>query len=186
MWSPPYHRSIFKRYRSDRHFSEFLPTRWRQKLTGIDLEQKVSPLLCIVRSLVVKTFLFFNFSIKHVLCFYSLIFSYIFFWAFIYVKTHRTLNAKWQSVVAVLIIKIYYCSCAFEFHLSTVNRLDLRPPITSVLWRCWLGGKKGIRPVKNWVVGCWRGYLSGLRCRYICQPYVIHYATLIQYFDRNS
>ena len=22
-----------------------------------------------------------------------------------------------------------------------------------VLWRCWLGGRKGIRPVKNWVVG---------------------------------
>ena len=22
----------------------------------------------------------------------------------------------------------------------------------SVLWRCWLGGRKGIRPVKNWVV----------------------------------
>ena len=27
----------------------------------------------------------------------------------------------------------------------------------SVLWRCWLGGRKGIRPVKNWVVGCWCG-----------------------------
>ena len=25
------------------------------------------------------------------------------------------------------------------------------------IWRCWLGGKKGIRPVKNWVVGCWSG-----------------------------
>ena len=35
----------------------------------------------------------------------------------------------------------------------------------SVLWRCWLSGRKGIRPVKNWVVGCWRGYLSGARCR---------------------
>jgi len=23
----------------------------------------------------------------------------------------------------------------------------------SVLWHCWLGGRKGIRPVKNWVVG---------------------------------
>jgi len=29
-----------------------------------------------------------------------------------------------------------------------------------VLWRCWLGGRKGIRPVKNWVVGCWRGCLG--------------------------
>jgi len=36
----------------------------------------------------------------------------------------------------------------------------------SVLWRCWLGGRKGIRPVKNWVVSCWCGYLSGLRCRF--------------------
>jgi len=29
-----------------------------------------------------------------------------------------------------------------------------------VLWHCWLGGRKGIRPVKNWVVGCWHGYLE--------------------------
>ena len=29
--------------------------------------------------------------------------------------------------------------------------------LPSVLWRCWLGSRKGIRPVKNWVVGCWRG-----------------------------
>jgi len=28
-----------------------------------------------------------------------------------------------------------------------------------------LGGRKGIRPVKNRVVGYWRGYLSGARCR---------------------
>jgi len=31
--------------------------------------------------------------------------------------------------------------------------------LPSVLWHCWLGGRKGIRPVKNWVVGCWRGCL---------------------------
>jgi len=37
--------------------------------------------------------------------------------------------------------------------------------LLSVLWHCWLGGRKGIRPVKNWMVGCWRGYLSGARCR---------------------
>jgi len=35
--------------------------------------------------------------------------------------------------------------------------------VPSVLWRCWLG-MKGIRPVKNRVVGYWRGYLSGARC----------------------
>jgi len=30
---------VFKRYHSDKHRSEFLPTRWRQKSTGIDMEQ---------------------------------------------------------------------------------------------------------------------------------------------------
>ena len=40
----------------------------------------------------------------------------------------------------------------------------------SVLWRCWLGGRKGIRPVKNWVVRCWLGYLSGSRCRFAYGP----------------
>jgi len=39
-----------------------------------------------------------------------------------------------------------------------------------MLWRCWLGGRKGIRPVKNWVVGCWHGYLSGARCRLAYGP----------------
>ena len=34
-----------------------------------------------------------------------------------------------------------------------------------MLWRCWLGGRKGIRPVKNWAVGCWHGYLPWARCR---------------------
>ena len=38
------------------------------------------------------------------------------------------------------------------------------------VWRCWLGCRKGIRPVKNWVVGCWRGYLSGARCRLAYGP----------------
>ena len=28
-------------------------------------------------------------------------------------------------------------------------------------WCCWFGSRKDIRPVKNWVVGCWCGYLSG-------------------------
>jgi len=29
----------------------------------------------------------------------------------------------------------------------------------SVLWRCWLGVRKGIRPVKIWLMSCWHGYL---------------------------
>ena len=40
----------------------------------------------------------------------------------------------------------------------------------SVLRHCWLGGRKGIRPVKNSVVWCWRGYLSGAMCRLAYGP----------------
>ena len=38
--------------------------------------------------------------------------------------------------------------------------------MSSVLWCCWLGGRMGMWPVKNWVVRYWRGYLSGARCRW--------------------
>jgi len=33
-----------------------------------------------------------------------------------------------------------------------------------------LGGRKGIRPVKNRVVGYWHGYVSGARCRLAYGP----------------
>jgi len=32
-------QSVFKRYYSDKHFHELVPTRWRQKSTGTDMEQ---------------------------------------------------------------------------------------------------------------------------------------------------
>ena len=50
------------------------------------------------------------------------------------------------------------------------RRFPLKPFVPSVLWRCWLGGRNGIRPVKNWVVKCWHGYLSGARCRLAYGP----------------
>ena len=36
IWSPTYQQSVLKRYHSHKHFSMFLPTRWRQKSTGVD------------------------------------------------------------------------------------------------------------------------------------------------------
>ena len=54
-----------------------------------------------------------------------------------------------------------------------------------MLSRCWLGGRKGIWPVNNWVVGCWHGYLSGVRCRFAYGPVdatVTHYL-LLQYIQ---
>ena len=39
-----------------------------------------------------------------------------------------------------------------------------------MLWCYWLGSRKGIRPVKNWVVGYWRGYLPAARYRLAYGP----------------
>ena len=39
-----------------------------------------------------------------------------------------------------------------------------------MLWRCWLGGRKGIWPVKKPSGGCRCGYLSGARCRLAYGP----------------
>ena len=41
-------QSVFQRYHGDKKFSRVLPTRWRQKTTGIDMEQNhVTVTLCI-------------------------------------------------------------------------------------------------------------------------------------------
>jgi len=62
-----------------------------------------------------------------------------------------------QTVSLVTVLCPKYLACKV-WHL-------LKTTVPSVLWCCWLGDRKGIRPVKNWVVGCWHGYLSGARCR---------------------
>ena len=49
--------------------------------------------------------------------------------------------------------------------LQPLYNLTCASCLPSVLWHCWLGDRKSIQPVKNWVVGCWRGCLSGARCR---------------------
>jgi len=89
--------------------------------------------------------------------------------------------------VCILIINLLCCHFVFYMYLSTIchcvhltcknkrqftyllnvtNFLVLyRDNEPSVLRRCWLSSRKGIRPVKNGVVGCWHGYLSGARCR---------------------
>jgi len=51
---------------------------------------------------------------------------------------------------------VYSCLCLFVC-VCVYMCLHFMP---SVLWRCWLGGRKGIWPVKNWVVGYWHGCLG--------------------------
>jgi len=48
-----------------------------------------------------------------------------------------------------------------EVYLHYINYYQMICSLPSVLWCCWLGGRKSIRPVKKWVVGCCSGYLSG-------------------------
>jgi len=38
--------------------------------------------------------------------------------------------------------------------------------LPSVLRRCWLFVRESIRPVKDCVIRCWHGYLSGARCEW--------------------
>ena len=49
-------------------------------------------------------------------------------------------------------------------------RMRMLRKMPSVLWRCWLGGRKGIRPVKNRVVWYCHGYLSRARYRLAYGP----------------
>jgi len=48
---------------------------------------------------------------------------------------------------------------------------------SSVLWCCWLKSRKGIRPVKIWMVGCWHGcvWVEGQICIW---PSWYHYHSL--------
>ena len=64
---------------------------------------------------------------------------------------------------------------AIQFSMNIVwkdarNMMNVVLQVPSVLWCCWFGSRKGIWPVKIWVVGYWRGYLSGARCRLACGP----------------
>ena len=71
-----------------------------------------------------------------------------------------------QQQQATGVSRMFY-TAVYNLFVTTKLRLPNWP---SVLWRCGLGSRKGIQPVKNWVVGCWRGYLSGARCRLAYGP----------------
>ena len=73
-------------------------------------------------------------------------------------NTSNVLHLQWQEITAG--------GKLLGLHFLLISSHT----VLSVLWRCWLGGRKGIRPVKNWVVGCWHGYLSGERCRLAYGP----------------
>jgi len=47
----------------------------------------------------------------------------------------------------------------------TIKQVVVAVTLFSVVWDCWLSVRKGIRPVKSWVMRCWHCYLSGVRCK---------------------
>ena len=71
----------------------------------------------------------------------------------------------WTISAPTLTSPHFYAECPFR-HNSPSLSLPLFitrvvKTLPSVLWRCWLGGRKGIQGVKNSVVECWCGLEQG-------------------------
>ena len=53
-------------------------------------------------------------------------------------------------------LKHFFCLCRCFFRSLLILHIFVGsfmcPSLPSVLWRCWLGGRKGIPPVETWVV----------------------------------
>jgi len=97
----------------------------------------------------------------------------------------------WHPVICLSLIKHFPFSHKKELisQASLVKREYFGVRITrgimhSVLWQCRLGDRKGKWLVKNWVVRCWHGYLSGARCRFAYRPAdaTVTYYLLLQFF----
>ena len=83
-----------------------------------------------------------------------------------FIITHKNKHDHTQVCSHIAIIMVwpwnwpFVRNCRGEILLAKTAGFKRRDVVPSVLWRCWLGGRKGIRPVENWVVGCWRGCLG--------------------------
>jgi len=55
------------------------------------------------------------------------------------------------------------CTMLYMYDVYSVEYYKIQGLVLlpSMLWHCRLGVRKSIQPVKNWVMRCWRGYLSG-------------------------
>ena len=73
-----------------------------------------------------------------------------------------------QDIIKINLIHIYTNIFCFKMSKNILTHWKHGKP--SLLWRCWLGGRMGIQPVKNWVMGWWHGYLSGASCRLANSP----------------
>jgi len=85
--------------------------------------------------------------------------------AFIFGLQHRTCYTAQiicqlirQAFLHVILYELEPDVIYFPKFCHHIKFLENSQPWPSVLWCCWLCGRKGIRLVKNWVVGCWHGY----------------------------
>ena len=62
-------------------------------------------------------------------------------------------SAHSSTSVSVYRLKTISRACHFIYMIGSYLNLP------SVLWCYWFGVRKGIRPVKIWLMRCWRGYL---------------------------
>ena len=69
-------------------------------------------------------------------------------------KAAQELSENFEVFAAVF----YSKSVCFLFVIFILCNICLQ--CFCSLWRCRFGSRKGIRPVKNWVVRCWRGCLE--------------------------
>jgi len=62
-----------------------------------------------------------------------------------------------------------------------VKRLDI--PFSALIWHCWLGDRKGIRPVKSWVLVCWWWWFDWSFARFMAP--VITTTSVILCFNKH-
>jgi len=76
-----------------------------------------------------------------------------------------TINFVFLTAINILVItnhdsiRVLFDKPASVYFVGKIHLYLSIGNLPSVLWHSWLGDRKGIRPVKNWVVGCWHGHL---------------------------
>ena len=85
----------------------------------------------------------------------------------IWIRHGGCMHSMSVSVALVYVVQCrVYCRAVNRDILTDINSCLQCFDLPLVLRHCWLGVRKSIRPVKNWVMRCWRGYLSGARCKW--------------------
>jgi len=67
-----------------------------------------------------------------------------------------------SSAVTTVICYIILSLLIQHLKLGTKQVRHNWNPLNSVLWHCWFSIRKSTQPVQNWMMRCWRGYLSSV------------------------